>query len=136
MSRRVTVLVPLPCTETMQLLHRAADALQISVVRFDGELGHADLHVDFQLRALSTFRVRVHAQAVGEHETELHFTVTASLRLGGFSGVGQSERIAWEIVGKMQQLLDPVRYASLEWAARPPRHPLPASSSAPPARHG
>ena len=121
MAREIVVHVPLSHAQALTLLLQAAEALQHRVVRFDAGEGRAEIHVDFSLRALSTFLVHASAHVVGPDETRLHLGVRPSFKLGFFTGAGQSQRVAWQLVGKMQQILDPVRYKSLEDEVIPSR---------------
>ena len=133
MTREVVVVVPLPHHPTMALLLQAAEALQHRVVTFDAEHGVAEIRVDFSLGALSTFAVHAEAQAQGEGETRLRLVVRPSFRLGFFTGVGQSERVAWQLVGKMQHIMNPKQYEALEDDVLPSRRALPPR---PPGRGG
>ncbi len=121
MAREISVVVPLAHAQTVELLLEAAEALQHRVVRFDAEEGRALLNVDFSLRALSTFRVHAEARALPSGETLLRLEVRPAFKLGGFTGAGQSERIGWRLVGKMQEILDPERYRRLEDEVMPSR---------------
>lgn len=114
MARDIEVRVPLSHEQTMTLLLQAAEMLQHRVVRFDVHAGSAEMQVDFSLRALSTFRV--HAEAVEESplETRLRLLVRPAFKLSGFTGAGQSQRIGWQLIGKMQEIIDPARYRALE----------------------
>ena len=114
MAREVVVSVPLSHHQTMSLLLQAAEALQHRVVTFDAEHGDADIHVDFSLSSLATFHVHAEGRALGESETRLRLVVRPRFRLAFFTGVGESERIAWALVGKMQQILNPKQYEALE----------------------
>jgi hypothetical protein len=121
MAREVVVVVPLTREQTMALLLQAAEALQHRVVRFEADVGTADIRVDFSLSALSTFRVHAEARALSEGETELRLVISPSFKLGVLTGVGQSERVGWEIIGKMQAIMDPMRYDALEDEVMPSR---------------
>lgn len=114
MAREIEVSVPLSREQTMALLLQAAEALQHRVVRFDAYGGAAELQVDFSLRALSTFRVHATAVEQSPAETRLRVLVRPAFKLGGFTGVGQSQRIGWQLIGKMQEIMDPARYRELE----------------------
>ena len=121
MTREVVVVVPLPHHPTMALLLQAAEALQHRVVTFDAEHGVAEIRVDFSLGALSTFTVHAEGSAHGESDTRLRLVVRPGFRLGFFTGVGQSERIAWQLIGKMQHIMNPKQYEALEDDVLPPR---------------
>jgi hypothetical protein len=114
MAREITVAVPLSQQQTMTLLLQAAESLQHQIVEFDAHLGQAVMRVDFSLRALSTFRVHAETSAQSADETDLRLIVQPGFKLGMFTGVGQSERVGWQLIGKMQEILDPVRYRQLE----------------------
>jgi len=114
MPGEIIVFVPLAQDQAITLLLQAAEALQHQVVTFDIGLGRAEIHADFSLRALATFRI--HAQAT-RHEparTRLQLKVRPASRLSPWTGTGQSERVAWQLVGKMQEITDPTRYRRLE----------------------
>ncbi|MGH2584590.1 MAG: hypothetical protein ACRDJE_06720 [Dehalococcoidia bacterium] len=121
MAREIVAVVPLSHTQTMSLLLQAAEALQHQVVRFDADQGDAMILVDFTLRALATFRVQAEAQVLSTDETRLRLIVRPAFRLTIFTGVGQSERIGWELIGRMQQILNPTRYRELEDEVLPSR---------------
>jgi hypothetical protein len=125
MAREIVVLVPLPHDQTMALLLQAAEVLQHRVVRFEAEHGTAEIHVDFSLRALSTFRVHAESRVQTEDDTELRLVINPSFKLGVFTGVGQSERVGWELIGKMQEIMDPKRYDALEDEVMPSRRRRP-----------
>lgn len=119
MARDIDVLVPLSRGQTLTLLLQAAEALQHRVVRFDAHEGEAEMQVDFSLRALSTFRVHAEAAEQTPAETRLRLLVRPAFKLSGFTGAGQSQRIGWRLIGKMQEIFDPVRYRALEDAVLP-----------------
>ena len=121
MAREIEVVVPLPREQTLTLLLQAAEALQHRVVQFGAEQGRAEIHVDFSLRALSTFRVHAEARPHGDSETQLRLAVSPSFKLGVFTGVGQSQHVGWQLIGKMQEIMDPQRYEALEDEVLPTR---------------
>jgi len=121
MAREIVAVVPLSHVQTMSLLLQAAEALQHQVVRFDAEQGNAMILVDFTLRALATFRVQAEARALSPDETQLRLIVRPAFRLAIFTGVGQSEHVGWELIGRMQQILNPTRYRELEDEVLPSR---------------
>lgn len=118
MAREVAVTVPLPQRQTITLLLQAAEALQHQVVHFDEHGGRAEISVDFSFRSLATFRVHAEAEGMSPDATRLRLLIDPAFKLGGWTGVGQSERVGWQLIGKMQQILDPERYERLEDAAR------------------
>jgi hypothetical protein len=128
MARTIEVHVPLSFDQTMTLLLQAAEALQHQVVHFDAQLGAAVIRADFSLRALSTFNVHAEARPLSTDETLLRLSVSPGFKLGAFTGIGQSQRIGWQLVGKMQQIVDPGRYRELEDEVLPSRR---ASSRSP-----
>lgn len=119
MTREIVVTVPLAHDQAMALLLRAAQSLQHRVIAFDAEHNRAEMRADFSLLALSTFRISAEATAVGDSETRLRLVVRPGFKLIGFTGTGQSERIGWQLIGTMEQLLDPARYDALEDAVVP-----------------
>ena len=121
MARVIEVVVPLSREQTLTLLLQAAEALQHRVVQFGAEQGRAEIHADFSLRALSTFRVHAEAWAEADSETRLRLAISPSFKLGVFTGVGQSEHVGWQLIGKMQEIMDPRRYEALEDEVTPPR---------------
>ena len=125
MAREIVVVVPLSYEQTMALLLQAAEALQHRVVQFEVERGTAVIHADFSLRALSTFRVHAEARPQTETDTELRLAIGPGFKLGAFTGVGQSERVGWKLIGKMQEIMDPKRYDALEDEVMPSRRRQP-----------
>ena len=123
MAREIVVSVPLGRRETITLLLQAAEALQHQVVRFDTDQGSAELRVDFSLRAMATFRVHAEAREVASGETTLRLLLRPASRLSPWTGFGQSERIGWRLIGKMQEIMDPSRYRQLEDDVLPSRRP-------------
>jgi hypothetical protein len=121
MTRNIVVFVPLAPSETMTLLMSAAAALQHRVVAHDLVAGECEIHADFSLRALATFHVHAHATLGDDGRTRLHLRIRPGHRIVPWTGVGQSERTGWELVGKMQQLLDPERYSQLAQNVLPPQ---------------
>jgi hypothetical protein len=132
MAREIEVVVPLPRDQALTLLLQAAETLQHRVVHFEAAEGRAEIHVDFSLRALSTFRVHAEAHAHGNSETRLRLTVSPSFKLGIFTGVGQSQHVGWQLVGKMQEIMDPERYEALEDNVLPPRRSRVGGTPTPP----
>lgn len=113
MAREVAVVVPLDQAATLDLLGRAAAALDHPFTLTAAAAGAAEIRIDITFRTLSTFRVSARATSLPDGFTALRLTVRPDLKLLGFTGAGQSERAAWQIVGKMQELLDPERYRRL-----------------------
>ncbi len=123
MTREIVLSVPLTPRGTITLLLQAAEALQHQLVHFDADGGRAELRADFSLQAMSTFRVHAEARAAGSEETVLRLLVRPAFRLGLWTGAGQSQRIAWRLIGKMQEIMDPARYRQLEDDVLPSRRP-------------
>ena len=123
MADEIELYVPLTPAQTMSLLLQAAEVLQHRVLDFQAERGTAVLHVDFSLRALSTFRIQSEARSHAESETHLRLVVRPAFKLALWTGVGQSQRVGWQLVGKMQEILDPTRYRQLEDEVLPSRRP-------------
>ena len=119
MAVEIAFTVPLPPEEAMALLLRAAEALQHHVVRADVTRGVFELHDDFSLRALSTFRIHAQAQEMAAGQTSMRLRIRPAFRLTPWAGYGQSERVGWRLVGKMQEILDPKRYRRLADADLP-----------------
>lgn len=109
--------VPLPPETTLALFRRASEALQHHIRAYDLEAGRCSVTADFSLRALAAFRLEAQVIPAGAGTT-LTIVSRAGQRLIPWTGSGQSQRIAWQIVGKMQELLDPDRYRRLEDADR------------------
>jgi hypothetical protein len=114
MARAIVVRVPLPPDAALALLLRAAETLQHQVVHADVAQGRAELRADFSLRAMSTFHVHAEAAPLEGGATRLSLRVRSGFKLLAWTGVGQSERIGWRLIGKMQELYDPERYQALE----------------------
>src|SRR5262249_41778043 len=121
MTREIVVFVPLAPPDTVRLLVSAAEALQHRVVAHDIVAGRCEIHAPFQLRAPATFHVHAHATASDDGRTRLHLRIRPGYRLTPWTGIGQSERMGWELVGRMQQILDPDRYAELARNVLPPQ---------------
>jgi hypothetical protein len=118
-AREVAVVVPLDQAATLDLLGRAAAALDHQFTLTDITTGTAEIRIDITFRTLSTFRVSALTTGLPDGFTALRLTVRPDLKLIGFTGAGQSERAAWQIVGKMQELLDPERYNRLRDGKEP-----------------
>ena len=123
MPYEIDLYVPMANTQTMALLLRAAEALQHRVIDVQAEQGTAVIHADFSLRALSTFHIHAEARPHAEGETHLRLVVRPGFKLALWTGVGQSQRVGWQLVGKMQEILDPTRYRQLEDEVLPSRRP-------------
>jgi hypothetical protein len=116
---QVVVTVPLSHAQTMTLLLQAAESLQHQVVRFDAERGRFETRADFSLGTLSTFRIHAEATEQAPDRTLLRLRIATGFRLTPWTGYGESERVGWQLIGKMQQLLDPERYRREEDADVP-----------------
>ena len=112
MPRPIVVTVPLSHAQTMSLLLQAAESLQHQVVRFDAERGHCETRADFSLGNLSTFRILADAVEQAPDRTLLRVKVATGFRLTPWTGVGERERVGWQLIGRMQQILEPERYRS------------------------
>lgn len=113
MARSITVRVPLPPDQAISLFLAAAEALHHQIVSHDPERRLATVRADFRFGSLATFDLTVHAEEGDPGDTRLHIRVRPAFRLTPWTGVNQSEHVAWEVVGKMQELQDPARYAEL-----------------------
>ena len=107
---QIVATVPLSHAQTMTLLLQAAESLQHQVVRFDAERGHFETRADFSLGALSTFRVHAEAIEQAPDRTLLRLRIGTGFRLTPWTGIGDCEHVGWQLIGKMQQILDPERY--------------------------
>jgi hypothetical protein len=114
MAHEVELFVPLPPDQAAALLVRAAEALRHQVARHEPAIGFVELHVDFRLRGLATFRVLAHLHPHETGRTRMTLDVRPAFRLMPFTGFGGRQQVAWELVGAMQRLHDPEEYERLE----------------------
>jgi hypothetical protein len=113
-AHEVELFVPLPPDQATALLMRAAGVLKHQVVRHEPAIGFVELHADFRLRGLATFRVLAHLQHHPSGKTRMTLDVRPGFRLMPFTGFGGRQQVAWELVGAMQRLHDPEEYERLE----------------------
>ena len=134
MARSITVQVPLPPDQAMSLFLAAAEALHHQIVSYDVERRVSRIWVDFRFGSLSTFGMTAHAEEGEPGGTRLHLLVRPAFRLTPWTGVNQSEHVAWQLVGKMQELHDPARYRELgnaHWIPPDPAEQSPDQFSRP-----
>ena len=113
MARSITVRVPIPPDQALSLFLAAAEALHHQIVSYDPERRLCTTRADFRFGSLATFGITAHAEEGDPGDTRLHMLVRPAFRLTPWTGVNQSEHVAWELVGKMQELHDPARYEEL-----------------------
>lgn len=113
MARSITVRVPLPPDQALSLFLAAAEALNHQIVSYDPARRVCSVHADFRFGSLATFGMTAHAEEGEPGGSRLQMLVRPAFRLTPWTGVNQSEHIAWEMVGKMQELQDPARYKAL-----------------------
>lgn len=113
MAQQVVVRVPLPSDDALALLMRAAARLHHTVQRVDPDSRTVQLAVDFNLRAFATFRMTATVMPLDHATSQLTLRVRPAFKLTPWTGIGTSGRIAWELVGAMQELHDAAAYRRL-----------------------